>query len=262
MGCLFSTDSGAARSDRIVVDDISVSVVRKRIKHVHVRVYPPDGDVRVSAPLRTTTTEIRRAVSSRIAWIRRHRRRLRGLTYQERHSLLDGERHYVGGRAYTLAVVERAATPEIRLRDDDVLELCIRPGTDRDKREAILNEWYRGRLRTILPDMVATWERRAGVTVAEVRIKRMKTRWGTCNVGEQRIWLNLELAKRPVPCLEYVLVHEIVHLLERSHNARFYRLMDELLPDWRRYHEELNRVSLVRTAEPTLNAPIVAERRL
>ena len=248
MGSLFSTRPEAARSDRIVVDDIPVKVVRKRIKHLHVRVYPPDGEVRVSAPLRTTTTEIRRAVSARIAWIRRHRRRLRGLTYQERHSLLDGERHYVQGRAYTLAVVERAGPPEIHIRDGDALELHVRPGTGRDKREAILNEWYRKLLRETLPDMVALWERRAGVTVAEVRIKRMKTRWGTCNVGERRIWLNIELAKRPVPCLEYVLVHEIVHLLERGHNARFYGLMDELLPDWRRYHEELNRVSLVHTA--------------
>ena len=241
---------GAAQSDRIVVDDIPVEVVRKRIKHLHVRVYPPHGEVRVSAPLHLSTAAVKRALVARMAWIRRHRRRIAGLTYETRPAFVDGERHDVEGRPHTLAVIERDGPPHIGVRDGAVLELCVRPGTGRDKRETLLNEWYRRRLRASLPDMVASWERRAGVKVAEVRIKRMQTRWGTCNVRDQRIWLNLELAKRPVPCLEYVLVHEIAHLLERGHNARFYRLMDGLLPDWRRYHEELNRLSLVRVAEP------------
>lgn len=244
MNVPFSRGAGKTRPLRIIVDDISVEVVRKRIKHLHVRVYPPDGRVRVSVPLFVSTREIHHAISSRIEWIRRHQRRIEGLTYQGRYELIEGERHSVQGRPYTLAVVEHTGRAKIHVRDDGVLELRVPPGTSRDRRETVLNEWYRNLLRQALPPLVTAWEKRAGVTVAEVRIKKMRTRWGTCNIQSKRIWLNLELAKRSVGCLEFVLVHEIVHLLERNHTPRFYRLMDELLPEWRRYHEELNRIAL------------------
>lgn len=230
---------------QIEVGGIAVDVVRKEIKHLHVGVYPPEGRVRVAAPLRLDDEAVRLAVVSRLGWIRRKQGGFEQQDRQSQRELVTGESHYYQGRRYLLDVVECAGPPKVNLLNNTTMRLQVRPGADRDGRDAILQRWYRRKLREQIPNLVAKWEPRVGKTVAEVRIKRMKTRWGSCNGEARRVWLNLELAKKPVVCLEYILVHELVHLLERHHTERFRELMDALMPSWQIYRDELNRVPLV-----------------
>ncbi|PZQ14747.1 MAG: metal-dependent hydrolase [Rhodanobacter denitrificans] len=228
----------------IEVRGIPVEIVRKDIKNLHVGVYPPKGRVRVAAPLLLDDEAIRLAVITRLGWIRRQQE---GFHEQDRQSLREmvtGESHYFLGRRYRLDVVEREGPPTIELPNNAIMLLCVRPGTDRGARDALLQRWYRRQICEQLPALVEKWEARTGVQVAEIRVKRMKTRWGTCNSDAKRIWLNLELVKKPICCLEYVLAHEMVHLLERHHNERFRKLMDAAMPQWRLYREKLNRTPL------------------
>jgi hypothetical protein len=229
---------------QIEVGGIAVEVVRKEIKHLHVGVYPPHGRVRVAAPRRFDDEAIRLAVVSRLGWIRRKQSGFEQQDRQSQRELVTGESHYYLGRRYLLDVVERAGPSRVLLADNTTMRLQVRPGADRDARDAVLQRWYRRRLREQIPGLVAKWEPKVGRTVAVVRIKRMKTRWGSCNAEARRIWLNLELVKKPVGCLEYILVHEMVHLIERHHTERFRELMDTLMPRWRISRDELNRAPL------------------
>ena len=225
---------------RIEIRGIPVEIVRKDIKNLHLGVYPPEGRVRVAAPLRVDDDAVRMAVIARLAWIRRKQAEFEGQDRQSRREYVTGESHYFEGRRYRLDVVESEGRPGIRLRGNAWIEMRVRAATSRDAREALLYRWYRDRLLARIPELVAKWEPRVGVTVAEWRIRRMKTRWGTCNPEAGRIWLNSELAKKPVSCLEYVVVHEMVHLIERGHNERFQRLLDRLMPMWRTRQDQLN----------------------
>ena len=226
---------------RIAVRGIEVEVVRRDIKHLHLSVHPPEGRVRVAAPLRVDDDAVRLAVITRLAWIRRKREEFRRQDRQSRREFVTGESHWFEGRRYRLDVVEGTGRAQVRLRDSAWMEMRVRTGADCAAREAALRGWYRARLRERIPEMVAKWEPRIGVAVAEWRIRRMKTRWGSCNPVARRIWLNLELAKKPVPCLEYVVLHEMAHLVERGHNDRFRRILDRAMPGWRVRLEELNR---------------------
>lgn len=228
----------------MVVGGISVDIIRKDIKNLHIGVYPPNGRVRVAAPARLDDDAIRRAVITRLKWIRRHQSQFRNQKRQTDREMVTGESHFFHGRRYRLNVIERNEPPTVSLRNKATMELRVRPGTDREKREAVLLAWYRARLREQIPALLATWEPRIGVTVNEVRIKKMKTRWGTCNAEAKRIWLNLELAKKPPASLEYVLVHEMVHLLHRPHDDAFRALLDHLMPLWHLRREELNQQPL------------------
>lgn len=229
---------------QIQVGGIAVEIVHKEIKHLHVGVYPPHGRVRVAAPLRLAHEAIRLAVVARLGWIRRQREGFAQQDRQSRRELVTGESHYFQGRRYLLDVVERAGPQGIHLANNTTMRLNARPGADRDARDAILQRWYRQRLREQLPGLLAKWEPKVGRTLSDVRIKRMKTRWGSCNAEARRIWLNLELARKPVACLEYILVHEMVHLSERHHTERFCELMDALLPAWKLCRDDLNRAPL------------------
>jgi len=229
---------------QIEVRGIAVEVVRKEIKHLHVGVYPPQGRVRVAAPLRLDDEAVRLAVVSRLGWIRRKRDGFEQQDRQSQRELVTGESHYFLGRRYLLDVVEHEGRPGVHLADNTTMRLQVRPGADRDARDRFLQRWYRRRLRERIPGLVAKWEPKVGGRVADVHIKRMKTRWGSCNAEARRIWLNLELAKKPVACLEYILVHEMVHLIERQHTERFRELMDGLMPSWRICRDELNRAPL------------------
>ena len=229
---------------RLDVCGIAVDVVRKNIKHLYVGVYPPGGRVRVSAPLRFDKDAIRLAVISRLGWIRKKRAQFEHQERQSEREYVSGESHYFEGRRYRLDVIEQNSPPAVLLLNNSTLALSVRPGTDWIMREKALDRWYRGQLRDRLPSLIAKWEQKIGVQVAEVRIRKMKTRWGTCNSRARRIWLNVELMKKPVSCLEYVVVHELVHLLERKHNNRFRKLMDKHLPQWRQHRDELNRAPL------------------
>lgn len=229
---------------RIDVTGIAVEVVRKEIKHLHVGVYPPHGRVRVAAPMRLDDEAVRLAVISRLGWIRRKQRAFEDQVRQSQREMVRRESHYFQGRRYLLDVIEEYGPPSVRLAGHTTMELRVRPGCDRQARELVLQRWYRRQLREQIPPLLAKWEPRVGEIVAEARIKRMKTLWGSCNAASRRIWLNLELAKKPASCLEFILVHEMVHFLERHHNERFCERMDELMPSWRHHRDELNRAPL------------------
>ena len=232
--------------DRYHIDirGISVEVVRKDIKNFYIGVHPPKGRVRVSVPLRLDDDAVRMAVISRLGWIRRQQAAFEGQDRQSQREFVTGESHYFAGRRYRLEVVEQDCPPKVWLPNNTKVALRVRPGSDRDTREAVMQRWYRQYLRSQLPPLLEKWKVKLGVSVNEVRIRKMKTLWGSCNVEAKRIWLNLELAKKSESCLVYVLVHEMVHLLERSHNERFRELMDNFLPQWRIYRDELNRAPL------------------
>lgn len=229
---------------RIEIRGIAVEIVRKDIKHLHLGVYPPEGRVRVAAPLHLDDDAVRLAVISRLGWIRRKRAEFEGQDRQSRREFVTGESHYFEGRRYRLDVVESNGPTGIRQRGNSWIEMLVRPDTNRDAREAMLYRWYRARLRERIPGIIAKWEPKVGVTVAEWRIRRMKTRWGTCNPEAGRVWFNSELAKKPVSCLEYVVVHEMIHLLERGHNSRFRQILDHVMPGWRARLDQLNRTHL------------------
>jgi hypothetical protein len=228
----------------IEVSGIPVEIRRKGIKNLHVGVYPPDGRVRVAAPVHLDDEAVRLAIIARLSWIRRQRRNFEGQERQSAREMVSGESHYFEGQRYRLNVVERPGNPLIRLAGNRTLELRVPPGTDCTARMAILERWYRRQLKRLIPELLARWEPTVGVDVADCRIKRMKTRWGSCNTEARRIWLNLELIKKPRVCLEYIFVHEMVHLLERRHTDRFRELMDQLMPDWKTRRAELNKAPL------------------
>lgn len=224
----------------IRVSDIDVQVVRKDIKNLYLGVYPPDGRVRVSVPLHVTDDNVRLTVISRLKWIRKQQSRFLQQPGQSRREILSGESHYVFGRRYLLEVVERRGRHEVLVKDNSTLSMYVSPGTAQGNRERVLNEWYRDLMKNRIPALLEKWQPITGKDVAEWGVKRMKTRWGSCNINRRRIWLNLELARKPVECLEYVLVHEIVHLYERHHNDNFKMYMDKFMPQWRLHRDTLN----------------------
>ena len=228
----------------IEVQGIAVEVVRKDIKNFYIGVHPPSGQVRASAPLTFDDEAVRMAVITRLGWIRRQQDAFTKQDRQSQREFVTGESHYFKGRRYRLDVIERNCPPKVWLLNNTKIGLSVRPGSERDTREAAVHRWYRKHLKTELPPLLEKWEPKLGVSVNEVRIKRMKTLWGSCNIEAKRIWLNLELAKKPESCLVYILVHEMVHLLEREHSDRFHALMDRFLPQWRTYRDQLNRAPL------------------
>ncbi len=226
---------------QITVSDLTVDVVRKDIKHLHIAVYPPTGRVRVAAPLRVNDDAVRLAVIARLAWIKRQRTKFTSQARQSEREYVSGESHYFQGHRYRLNVIYQAGVPRVAIRNKSTLDLSVREGSQRAQREAVLLGWYRQYLQALVPELLAKWEPVIGVKVADWRVKQMKTKWGTCNIEAGRIWLNLELAKKPIACVEYVLVHELVHLLERHHNERFTELMSTYMPQWALYRDVLNR---------------------
>ncbi|MBF8269094.1 MAG: protein of unknown function DUF45 [Gammaproteobacteria bacterium] len=225
----------------IEIGGIQIEIVRKPIRHLRLGVFPPTGRVRVSAPLHVNDAAVRSMVVSRLNWIRRHQARFVGQPQPLACEMVTGEAHYYQGQRYPLQVIETQAPPKVVLNGNATLELYARPGADAARRAVILDGWYRQQLKTLLPDLIARWQPVIGVDVAAWGVRKMKTRWGSCNTRTRRIWLNLALARKPLQCLEYVVVHEMVHLLEPNHNARFKQLMDSFLPRWRLLRAELNR---------------------
>ncbi len=227
-------------SHHITVSDVDVEVVRKDIKNLHLGVYPPNGRVRVAAPLILSDEAVRLAVIEKLAWIKRQQTKFVEQPRQSQREMVNGESHYFQGQRYRLRVYEEDCPPRVALHSIAYLDLVIRPGSSAEQREAVLLRWYREQLKLLVPPLMGKWQPLFGVEVAAWGIKKMKTKWGTCNREARRIWLNLELAKKPVHCLEFILVHEMVHLLERHHNERFTALMDKFIPQWRLCRDELN----------------------
>jgi hypothetical protein len=229
---------------QITVGGVEVSVLRKAIRHLRLGVYPPSGRVRVAAPLGVSDEAIQRLIVSRLDWIRRHQARFEG---QSRHSVLEvitGESHDFLGQPYVLRVVEQSGPARVALQGAASLELFVRPATTVEDRQRVLHNWYRQELKELIPPLLARWQPVVGVAAAEWGVRAMRTRWGSCNTRARRIWLSLELARKPVECLEYVVVHELTHLLERRHNQRFYGYLDRFMPTWRLARAALNRAPL------------------
>jgi len=219
----------------------TLHVVRKDIKHVHLSVHPPAGKVRVSAPARMSLDTIRLFTISKLGWIRQQQRKLREQARETPREYVPRESHYVRGRRVLLKVIEEERVPRVEVRGSKLV-LQVRPGTGEAAREALVASWYRQVLRDATSALIATWAPRLKVTVESVYVRRMKTKWGSCNPNARSIRLNTELAKKPRECLEYIVVHELAHLRERSHGARFVALMDRFMPHWRDTREALNRL--------------------
>jgi predicted metal-dependent hydrolase len=228
----------------IRVSGLAVQIVRKDIKNLHLGVYPPNGRVRVAAPLRVTNGAVRLAVIGKLGWIKRQQATFAAQPRQTEREMVSGESVYFLGRRYRLRVLACDGASKVLLRNKATIELHVSPRIDAPQRERVLQRWYRGHLKALIPPLLKKWEPRMGVQVVAWGIKRMKTKWGSCNPDAQRIWINLELAKQPVRCLEYIVVHEMAHLLERRHSDRFRALMDRKLPHWRSRREELRRMPL------------------
>lgn len=229
---------------QIKVSGLVVDVVRKDIKNLHLGVYPPMGRVRVAAPLRVSDEAVRLAVISRLPWIKKQKTKFSNQARQTAREYVSGESHYFQGRRYRLNVIYHSGNPRVVIRNKSTIDLYVREGSERAQREKVLLTWYRQQLKELIPVLISQWEPVIGAQVAECHVKQMKTKWGTCNIEARRIWLNLELAKKSKQCLEYIVVHEMVHLLERHHNEHFIELMNEFMPQWRLYREELNSSAL------------------
>ena len=229
---------------QIEVNGLTVDVVRKNIKNLHLAVYPPNGRIRVAAPMRVNDEAVRLAVISRLGWIKRQQVKFEE---QERESIreyVSGESHYFHGNRYLLNVIEHKGTPYVKIRNKKRIDLFIRPNSTHAQRERVFSAWYREHLREVLSSLITKWEKKIGVRADDWVIKKMKTKWGSCNIENRRILINLELAKKSERCVEYIVVHELVHLLERLHNDQFLSLMNKFMPNWKQYRDELNRMPL------------------
>lgn len=219
-------------TSKIVVRGIDVQVVRKDIKNLHLSVHPPEGRVRVSVPLHVGDDNVRLAVIAKLGWIRKQQAHFQEQPRQSPREAVTGESHYFFGKRYRLEVVERRGLHGVVVKNNTTLQLFVNPGTTTANRMLVINEWYRAELKSRIPSLLEKWQEKVDVEVLGWGVKKMKTRWGSCNIQRKRIWLNLELAKKPRECLEYVLVHELVHLLERRHNERFKALLGRFMPAW------------------------------
>lgn len=235
-----------SRISRLEVGNLEVEVVRKEVRTLRIGVYPPEGRVRVSAPWNLGDEAIRDSVERRLGWIEKHRARFKAQVREGRLDYREGELLLFRGELCPLRLLPSASRCSASFREGEgLVELKAPPASGREEREAAFEALCRAELKREIPRLLELWEPRLGVKSAEWGVKRMKTRWGTCNPRARRIWINLELAKRPPACLEYVLVHELAHLIERSHDARFKAVLDAHLPDWRKAERLLRDYPLV-----------------
>jgi predicted metal-dependent hydrolase len=230
-------------SGYLTVRGINIDVIYKDIKNLHIGVYPPVGRVRVAAPMRLDQEQIRLAVIQRLPWIKRRQQELQDAARQSPREMVTGESHYVWGTRHRLKVIERDGRAHVEV-DGARLLMYVPAGTDTDSRAKLLQDWQRHQLRLAVPPLIAKWEPIVGRKVPRWSIRRMKTKWGSCNRETGHVWFNLELAKKHPLCLEYIIVHEMAHLLERNHSDRFTALMDKFMPDWRSRRDELNHAPL------------------
>lgn len=225
----------------ITVGGIPIEVTKKRVKYLRIKVNPASGKVRISSPWLVRKSTIYRFAESKLPWIKKHLESAREKKPAPVLKYETGEAHPVWGENYPLDVIEKnSVSGGANLNGRGILQLNIRPDSSRETRERLLREWYRSEIKSVIPELIKKWEPVMGVTVNDWGVKKMKTRWGTCNTQAGRIWLNLELAKKDPVFLEYILVHEMNHLLERLHTKKFYRLMDRFMPGWREIDKKLD----------------------
>jgi predicted metal-dependent hydrolase len=226
---------------RIQLGDIPVDVIRKDIKNVHLSVHPPTGRVRIAAPERMSIDTVRVFAIAKVPWIRKQQHKLREQERETPREYIDRESHYVWGKRYLLKVVEADQPPTVELNHGRMI-LRVRPGTIKAKRRAIVEEWHREQVRKAVTPLIEKWQQLMGIRVKRFFVQRMKTKWGSCNDRGGSIRLNTDLARKPIECLEYIVVHEMVHLLERTHNERFMVLIGQFMPKWQFYRDVLNRL--------------------
>ncbi len=229
---------------QIMVGDYTIDVVRKDIKNLHLAVYPPHGRIRIAVPKQLDDETIRLHLVTKLAWIKKHIARFEQVERLSQREDITGESHYLEGRRYLLNVIPDSNINMIKIRGNTHIDLYEKPGTPIVHRPLMMQEWYRARLKARIEPLIRKWQEIIGVQIKEWSVKKMKTRWGTCNIKAKRIWINLELAKKPEDCLEYIIVHELLHLIEKHHNDNFKALMDKYLPDWRVRKDLLNRLPL------------------
>ena len=216
----------------IEINGIEIQIIRKKIKNLHLSVYPPDGRVRAAVPEHFTDDNVRLAFISRLSWVKKKQSEFKNQQRQSERMMVSGESHYFFGKRYRLEIIERHGKHEVLIKNYSSLQVFITPNTTARNRQVLLNEWYRTQLKKRIGKLISKWEVIIGAHVNEFSIKRMKTKWGSCNIEKRRIWINLELAKKSPQCLEYIVVHEMVHLLERHHNEKFKKYMNKFLPQW------------------------------
>ena len=239
--------SGSTQNTDVVttikLGEVAVEVVKKDIKNVHLSVYPPTGRVRISAPTRMSLETIRVFAISKLGWIKQHQKKLRQQERETPREFLDRESHYVWGKRYLLKIVESDGAPRVELKHKSML-LSVRPGTSEESKRGAVEAWYREQIKAAAPALIAKWEPLLGVKVRRFFVQRMKTKWGSSRPDSKSIRLNTELAKKPPECLEYIVVHEMAHFLVRRHDDRFIGLMNQHLPHWKSYREQLNSAPL------------------
>ena len=234
----------------LLIDDISMEIIRKPVRQMRLSIRPPQGLLRVTVPMRTTQATIREVVLRKQAWIRKHQAAFQQRTPPPELHYASGETHYYQGQALRLCVQEQPGRARVLLPADTAeLHLLVPPGTTPAQRAQVLARWRRAQLQAQLPAILAKWEPIVGAHANEWGIKQMKTRWGTCSIRARRIWLSLELSQWPLACLEYVVVHELTHLHERLHNARFWHLVGQAMPEWQAPHHALKHGRLAAMAE-------------
>lgn len=226
--------------DSIVISDISIEIIKKNIKNVHLSIHPPEGRVRLAVPEKMNDEAVRLFAISKLSWMKKQRSKFKSQDRQSTREFLSGESHYFLGTRYLLNVIKTTGKQHVELLGKKYINLYVRGNSTKEKRERVMSGWYRSQLKKIVPEYIEKWEENIGVKVDEWGVKLMKTKWGTCNEEAERIWLNLELAKKNPRCLEFIIVHEMVHLLERNHNERFKAYMDKFLPNWKSVRDELN----------------------
>lgn len=225
---------------KIIIDDIEIEITKKNIKNIYLSVNPPNGEVRISAPKKMTEDAIKLFVVSKISWIEKQKEKFDNQEKIMEKEYITGESHYYFGESYLLNVVYQSSNKaNVEIRNKKYIDLYVKEGSSREKREYIMKEWYRKELKSIIPSMIDKWEKIMNLKVKEWGVKQMKTRWGTCNPNASRIWLNLELAKTPPHFLEYIIVHEMAHLIEKGHGDKFKAIMDKYYPNWRNVRKEL-----------------------
>ena len=238
------TKSNAQSVEVVRIGDIDVELNRRAIKNIHLSVLPPCGKVRLSIPNDTSEQKIRLAIVNKLAWIKKQQADFAGQERQSIREMVNGECHYLWGKKYRLKLVEAKGRYSVTAKGNGNLVLVVAENTSTDNKLKLLNRFYRDEMQRALEKLLPQWEKKLGVNADYLNIKKMKTKWGSCNIQAKRIWLNLELAKKPPECMEFILAHELVHLLERHHNDRFRSLMDKHMPNWRERRNLLNSLPL------------------
>jgi len=228
--------------ESITISNYKIDIVRKEIKNMHLAVYPPNGRVRLSVPENTDDEMMRLFAISKIGWIKKHIKNFEAQPRETPREYISGESHFFQGKRYLLEVIEHKGLNKVDLKGTKKINLYVRSHATKEIKASILKEWYRAEMKKQVPELISKWENIIGVKANEWAINQMKTKWGTCNIDKKRIWLNLELAKKPIICLEYIIVHELIHLLERNHNDKFVSYMNQFMPKWKMYKMELNKL--------------------